>query len=81
MVRPTYLVVPTLILKDTGWTLKIRRIVSVRVVLGKEIRPINEKMRRLTMNMLEQPHMSEWLQWMPYVLCSFKNRYLRLQPV
>ena len=81
IMRPTYLIVPTLILKGAGWTLKITRIVSVRVVLGKKIRPRNEKMRRPTMNMSEQPCMLAWLQWLTYVLCSFENWYLRLQSV
>ena len=35
IIRPTYMVVTTLILKVTGCTLKITIIASVRVVLGK----------------------------------------------
>ena len=81
MMRLTYLIVPTLILKGEGWTLKITRIVSIRVVLVKEIRPRNEKMRRPKMNMSEQHRMLAWLQWLPYVLCCSENLYLRLQPV
>ena len=81
MMRPTYLIVPTLIYKEMGWTLKITRIVYVRVVPGKEIIPRNEKMRRPKKNMSEQPHMPAWLQWPPDVLFSFENQYLQLQPV
>ena len=81
MMRPTYLIVPTLLFKGTGWTLKITIIVSVRVVLGKGTTSRNVKMRRPTMNMSEQPCIPTWLQWPLYVLCSSGDRYLRLQPV
>ena len=81
MTRPTYMIFPALILKGTGWTLKITRIMSVRVVLVKGTRSRNEKMRRPTMNILEKPHITVWLQWLLYILYSSGNRYLRLQPV
>ena len=36
MMKPTYPIVPTFISKGTTWTLKITRIVSIRVVLEKK---------------------------------------------